>query len=61
MKTYVFTVKEHEEFGGLGLAPRWYPNGDPLGGMAAAHVEHFPGDAGDTEGVECDYPREEEL
>ncbi len=52
MKTYRFTVKEHDDFGTMGLAPAWYPNGDPLEGMGAAHdiLEHFPNDSGDTEG-----------
>jgi hypothetical protein len=52
MKRFAFVVAEHEEFGTLGLRPRWYPTGDPLGGMAAAHdiLEHFPKDDGSTEG-----------
>jgi len=52
MKAYRFAVAEHAEFGGLGLVPKWYPTGDPLGGMAAAHdiLEHFPNDDGSTEG-----------
>lgn len=52
MKTYTFTVAEHEEYGGLGFKPSWYPNGDPLPGMAVAHdiLEHFPGDDGSVEG-----------
>jgi hypothetical protein len=52
MKTYRFTVAEHEEFGGLGFKPSWYPHGDPLGGMAVAHdiLEHFPNDDGGAEG-----------
>lgn len=52
MKTYQFKVKEHEEYGSLGFTPSWYPNGDPLGGMAVAHdiLEHFPKDSGDAEG-----------
>jgi hypothetical protein len=51
-KTYKFHVKEHPEFGTLGLAPSWYPDGDPLGGMGAAHdiLEHFTPDAGGAEG-----------
>jgi len=61
MTTYEFTVKEHEEFGGLGFAPSWYPNGDPLGGMGVAHdiLEHFPNDDGGAEGefmaLGCSY------
>jgi hypothetical protein len=52
MTSYRFTVREHEEYGGLGLAPNWYAAGDPLGGMAAAHdiLEHFPNDDGSTRG-----------
>lgn len=52
MKTYTFSVKMHEEYGTLGYAPTWYPNGDPLSGMAVAHdiLEHFPHDPGDAEG-----------
>lgn len=52
MKIYRFTIKEHEEYGTIGLAPAWYPNGDPLDGMGAAHdiLEHFPNDDGSTEG-----------
>jgi hypothetical protein len=52
MKTYRFTVAEHEEFGSLGFKPSWYPHGDPLGGMAVAHdiLEHFPNDDGGAEG-----------
>lgn len=52
MRTYRFTVKEHEEYGSMGFAPSWYPNGDPLGGMGVAHdiLEHFPHDKGDAEG-----------
>ena len=52
MKTYKFTVKEHKELGMLGFAPQWYPNGDPLSGMAVAHdiLEHFPNDEGEAEG-----------
>lgn len=52
MKTYQFTVKEHEDYGTLGFAPKWYPNGDPLGGMAVAHdiLSHFPKDDGSAEG-----------
>lgn len=52
MKTYRFTVKEHEEFGSLGFAPKWYPNGDPLSGMAVPHdiFEHFNKDEGGAEG-----------
>jgi hypothetical protein len=52
MKVYKFTVAEHEEFGSLGFRPAWYPQGDPLGGMAVAHdiLEHFPKDDGSAEG-----------
>jgi hypothetical protein len=52
MKRYQFTVKEHEEYGTMGFAPKWYPNGDPLGGMAVAHdiLSHFPKDDGSAEG-----------
>lgn len=52
MRTYLFDVAEHEEYGEIGLRPSWYPNGDPLQGMAAAHdiLEHFPNDKGDTVG-----------
>jgi hypothetical protein len=52
MKTYRFTVAEHEEYGNLGFKPSWYPHGDPLGGMAVAHdiLEHFPNDDGSAEG-----------
>jgi hypothetical protein len=52
MKRFDFTVAEHEDFGELGLRPKWYPLGDPLGGMAAAHdiLEHFPNDDGSVEG-----------
>jgi len=52
MKTYTFEVAEHEEFGGLGFRPKWYPQGDPLGGMGVAHdiLEHFPKDDGSAEG-----------
>lgn len=52
MKTYKFTVKEHEEYGTLGFAPQWYPNGYPLSGMGVAHdiLEHFPNDEGEAEG-----------
>lgn len=52
MRTFHFDVARHEEYGTLGLRPRWYPNGDPLGGMTAAHdiLEHFPRDDGGTEG-----------
>jgi hypothetical protein len=51
-RSYKFTVKTHDEFGTLGFAPKWYPSGDPLSGMAVAHdiLEHFPGDPGDAEG-----------
>ncbi len=36
----------------MGFRPSWYPNGDPLGGMAVAHdiLSHFPGDDGSAEG-----------
>lgn len=52
MKKYTFKVKEHEEYGGLGFTPSWYPNGDPLPGMTVAHdiLEHFPKDDGSAEG-----------
>ncbi len=52
MKTFLFTVKEHPEYGGKGFAPKWYPNGDPLPGMAVAHdiLEHFAHDDGSAEG-----------
>lgn len=52
MKLYKFTVARHEEYGMMGLKPVWYPNGDPLTGMAAAHdiLEHFPKDNGNAEG-----------
>jgi hypothetical protein len=52
MPTRKFTVARHEEFGTIGLVPQWYPNGDPLSGMAAAHdvLEHFPNDDGSTAG-----------
>jgi len=52
MKTYKFTVAENEQYGGLGFKPSWYPNGDPLSGMAVAHdiLEHFAHDQGDAEG-----------
>ena len=52
MKRYKFTVKEHSEYGSLGFAPKWYPAGDPLPGMAVAHdiLEHFPKDDGSAEG-----------
>lgn len=52
MKRFVFDVAKHEEYGELGLRPKWYPTGDPLSGMAAAHdiLEHFPKDDGSTEG-----------
>lgn len=48
----VFGVREHEEYGSLGLSMegRWWA--DPLGGLAAIHdmLEHMPHDKGDTEG-----------
>jgi hypothetical protein len=49
---YTFTIATHEDFGTLGLKPKWYPDGDPLGGMAAAHdiLEHFHPDMGGAEG-----------
>lgn len=52
MKAFYFAVAMHEEYGSLGLRPKWYPTGDPLSGMAAAHdiLEHFPKDDGSTEG-----------
>lgn len=52
MRRYTFDVARHEEFGTLGLTPRWYRNGDPLGGMAAAHdiLEHFKNDDGQITG-----------
>ena len=52
MKRYDFVVAKHEDYGELGLRPVWYPTGDPLSGMAAAHdiLEHWPHDNGDTEG-----------
>jgi hypothetical protein len=52
MKPFRFEVAMHEDYGELGLRPKWYPTGDPLGGMAAAHdiLEHFPNDDGSTEG-----------
>lgn len=36
----------------MGYKPSWYPEGDPLGGMAVAHdiLEHFPNDDGKAEG-----------
>ena len=52
MRTYKFEVAMHEDFGTLGFRPSWYPQGDPLGGMAVAHdiLEHFPKDNGSAEG-----------
>lgn len=52
MKTYKFKVKEHEEYGSLGFAPTWYPEGEPFQGMTVAHdiMEHFPKDEGGAEG-----------
>jgi len=51
MRSYLFDVKRHEEYGELGLALHGRRWADPLGGMAAAHdiLEHFPGDDGTTE------------
>lgn len=47
-----FDVREHEEYGNLGLAMQGRPWADPLGGLAAIHdmLEHMPHDKGDTEG-----------
>ncbi len=51
-RLYKFTVAEHQDFGTMGFKPSWYPQGDPLGGMAVAHdiLEHFPKDDGSAEG-----------
>jgi hypothetical protein len=48
---YLFDVKEHEEYGMLGLRLRGKPHFDPVTGMGAAHdiLEHFPNDEGDME------------
>jgi hypothetical protein len=52
MRAFTFHVATHGDYGTLGLRPSWYPTGDPLGGMAAAHdiLEHFANDDGSTEG-----------
>jgi len=46
-----FEIKEHEEYGGKGLAMVGRDWADPFAGMAAAHdmLEHFPKDDGSTE------------
>jgi len=51
MRKFEFEVQEHEEYGGLGFKPKWFPGADPLSGMAVAHdiLEHGRNEDGSTE------------